>query len=86
MTRKLSLVAATIAAGVLCAASQGMATTAGSLGALKSVGVAQSSIEQAHFWHRTCRKGLNGYHKHVRGIGRVQCTNHVCKHGKCWWY
>ena len=86
MTRKLSLVAATIAAGLLCAASQGMATTAGPLGALKGVGAAQSNIEQAHFWHKTCRRGLHGWHKHVPGIGRVQCTNHICKHGKCWWY
>jgi len=86
MARKLSLVAAMVAVGVLSAASQGMATTAGSLGALKGVGAAQSSIEQAHFWHRTCRRGLHGWHKHVPGIGRVQCTNHVCKHGKCWWY
>jgi len=86
MTRKFSLVAATIAAGLLCAMSQGMATTAGSLGALKGVGATQSGIEQAHFWHKTCRRGLHGWHKHVPGIGRVQCTNHICKHGKCWWY
>lgn len=86
MARKLSLVAAMVAVGVLSAASQGIAATGGSLGALKSVGADQSTVEQAHFWHRTCRKGLNGWHKHVKGIGRVQCTNHVCKHGKCWWY
>jgi hypothetical protein len=85
MARKFALVAMALA-GVLGAASQGMATTAGPLGTLKSVGAAQSSIEQAHFWHRTCRKGLHGYHKHVPGIGRVQCSNHVCKRGKCWWY
>lgn len=86
MAGKFSLVALALAAGVLGAATQGMATTAGPLGALKSAGEAQSNIEQAHFWHRTCRKGLNGYHKHVKGIGRVQCTNHVCRRGKCWWY
>ena len=82
MARKLSLVAAMVAVGVFSAASHGIAAT----GALKSVGADQSTVEQAHFWHRTCRKGLNGWHKHVKGIGRVQCTNHVCKHGKCWWY
>ncbi|HET6388933.1 hypothetical protein [Hyphomicrobium sp.] len=86
MTGKFSLMLAVIAAGVLGAAAQGMATTAAPLGALKSAGEMKSSIEQAHFWHRTCRKGLHGYHKHIKGIGRVQCTNHVCKHGKCWWY
>ncbi|CAA2143593.1 hypothetical protein [Hyphomicrobium sp. ghe19] len=86
MARKLSLVAAMVAVGVLSAASQGIAATGGSLGALKGVGAAQSSVEKTHGWHRTCRRGLNGWHKHVPGIGRVQCTNHVCKHGKCWWY
>lgn len=86
MTRKLPLAAAVLAAGLLFTSVPGMATTGASLGALKDVGAAQSAIDKAHFWHRTCRRGLNGWHKHVPGVGRVQCTNHICKHGKCFWY
>jgi len=86
MTRKFLFAAAALAAGFAFATLPGSAATLGSVGAMKDVGKAQSNVEQTHGWHRTCRRGLNGYHKHVPGIGRVQCTNHVCKHGKCWWY
>ncbi|HML27456.1 MAG TPA: hypothetical protein PKE16_01200 [Hyphomicrobium sp.] len=78
MTVKLSLVAAAVAAGLLFASPSGMATTAGSLGTLKGVGAAQSNVEKTHGWHRTCRRGLNGYHRHVPGVGRIQCTARKC--------
>jgi hypothetical protein len=77
MIKKL-MFAATMGAGLFLAGSAGMATTAGSLGMLKGVGTAQSSVEKTHGWHRTCRRGLNGYHRHVPGVGRVQCTAHKC--------
>lgn len=88
MKKKIWLAAASLAAGIAFASIPAVsASNPSSLGALKTVGAAQSSnVTQAHFWHRTCRRGLNGWHKHVKGIGRVQCTNHVCKHGKCYWY
>jgi hypothetical protein len=78
MIGKFSVAAAAIAAGLLVASSAGMATSAGSLGALKDVGAAQSSVEKTHGWHRTCRRGLNGYHRHVPGVGRIQCTARKC--------
>jgi hypothetical protein len=87
MNLKLSLAAASLAAGLLIAAMPGMAAGTASLATLKTLGAEQhSAVEQAHFWHRTCRRGLNGWHKHVPGVGRVQCTNHTCRHGKCFWY
>lgn len=32
----------------------------------------------AHGWHRTCRHGLTDVHKHVKGVGRVECTTQRC--------
>ena len=32
----------------------------------------------AHGWHRTCRHGLTDVHKHVKGLGRVECTTQRC--------
>jgi hypothetical protein len=86
MNLKISLAAASLAAGLLAAALPGVAAGTAPLGALKAVGAEQSSVEQAHFWHRTCRRGLNGWHKHVPGVGRVECTNRVCRHGRCYWF
>jgi hypothetical protein len=31
-------------------------------------------VERTHGWHRTCKRGLNGWHRHVPGVGRIQCT------------
>jgi hypothetical protein len=79
MKLKISLTALALAAGVLLGALPGMATGIGPLSAVKDLGAAQSSIiEKTHGWHRTCQWGLNGWHKHVPGVGRVQCTNHKC--------
>jgi hypothetical protein len=87
MNLKLSLAGAALAAGVLFATMPAMAANMGSFGALNEVGAAQPSpVQKTWGWHRTCRRGLNGWHKHVKGIGRVQCTNHVCKRGKCRWF
>jgi hypothetical protein len=87
MKPKLWLAAASLAAGVAFAAMPASAASTASLGVLKEIGAAQSpAVTNVHFWHRTCRKGWNGWHKHVKGIGRVQCTNHVCKRGKCRWF
>jgi hypothetical protein len=35
-------------------------------------------VHQTHGWHRSCRRGLNGWHRHVRGVGRIQCTTRRC--------
>jgi hypothetical protein len=87
MKPKLWLAGASLAAGVAFASMPAISASNTSLGVLKDIGAAQSSsVTKAHFWHRTCRRGLNGWHKHVKGIGRVQCTNHVCKRGKCYWF
>lgn len=32
----------------------------------------------AHGWHRTCRHGLTDVHKHVKGVGRTECTTRRC--------
>ena len=79
MNVRLSLAAATFAAGILFAAVPGMATTdSASLQTLKTTGAAQSSnIEQAA-WRGRCWWGIGGWHKYVRGVGRVQCTTHRC--------
>jgi hypothetical protein len=92
MISKLTLSAATLAAAVFVATLPGSAATLGGLAPLKSIAAEQpSAVEQAHFWHRSCQAGLNGWHKHVKGVGRVQCTNHKCyikPNGKerCFWY
>ena len=72
---KFSLSALTIAAGLAFAALPGAATPAANLAPLKQLNLEQSSIvEKTHGWHRKCRRGLNGWHRHVPGVGRVQCT------------
>ena len=91
MIRKLSFAVAAIVAGLSIAGPSGVASTAGSLGVLKSVGAMQSNVQKTWGWHRTCRRGLNGYHKHVPGIGRVQCTAHRCSTNsqgvrRCRWF
>lgn len=75
MTTRLTIAAVAFAAGLACAAMPGSATPAGALSPLKQLNLEQSSIvEKTHGWHRKCRRGLNGWHRHVRGVGRVQCT------------
>jgi hypothetical protein len=88
MISKISLSAAVLAAAVVFAARPSVATPAASFSALKGTAASQPSIvDQAHFFHRTCRRGANGWHKHVRTVGRIQCTNQKCdKNGKCFWY
>jgi hypothetical protein len=88
MNFKLLLSAALLAAGVSLAAIPSQAGAIGGYNSIKTLGAEQpSNVEQAHFWHRTCRRGLNGWHKHVKGVGRVQCTNYVCRHGRhCRWF
>jgi hypothetical protein len=77
MNLKLTL-ASVVAAGVLAAALPVSAASLPNLSIMKDGVVAQSQIDQAHFAHRTCRKGLNGSHKHVKGVGRIQCTTAKC--------
>ena len=83
--------AAIAAAGLLSLSTPAGATPASGLAPLKPLALEQSNVEQAHFWHRRCRKGLTDWHKHVRGIGRVECTAHKCwktPHGytRCMWF
>ena len=87
MISKFSLSAATLAAAFFVATLPGSATTVGSPSLLKGAAAGQqSTVEKAHFWHHKCRWGLNSWHKHVPGVGRVQC---ICsKHddnGRCVW-
>jgi hypothetical protein len=75
MSLKTSLCAAALAATVAFAApTVNAASPASGLAPLKSIGLDQSNIEKTHGWHRRCRKGLNGWHRHVKGVGRIQCT------------
>ena len=92
MISKLSLSAVTLAAAVALAAIPVSATSVGGLAPLKGVAAGQQSlIEEVHGWHRKCHRGLNGFHKHIPGVGRVQCTNKKCytnSYGvtKCVWF
>lgn len=86
MKKNILLAAASFAAAIAFSSASANAASPASLSLLKDVSAQSSNVTQAHFWHRKCRRGLNGWHKHVKGIGRVQCTNHVCRHGKCYWY
>ena len=71
--------ATAISAGLALATTAGMAAAISNLGAIKNAGAAQSSlVEKTHGWHRTCMWGLNGWHRHIPGVGRVQCTTHKC--------
>jgi hypothetical protein len=45
---------------------------------MKNNAAAQSQIEKTHGWHRACHRGLNGWHKHAPGVGRIQCTTAKC--------
>lgn len=76
MTPKFTLAGAALAAAfAIATAAPGMAASpASALAPLKPIGLEQSQIEKTHGWHRRCRRGLNGWHRHVRGVGRIQCT------------
>ncbi len=79
MISKVTLSAAALAAALFAATLPGSATTVGNLAPLKGITAGQQSmVEETHGWHRKCWRGLNGWHKHVRGVGRVQCTNKKC--------
>jgi hypothetical protein len=60
MNRKMFLTVAGAAMGafmVFGSAQAAPATTTGSLDALKTLGVGQSQVEQAHCWRRCWRRG-----------------------------
>ena len=78
MISKFKLSAAIAAAGFLAVTLPVSATTIPNLNTVKDAAQLQSDIQKAHGWHRTCRKGLNGSHKHVKGVGRIQCTTAKC--------
>lgn len=75
MISKFTLAACTLAASAVFASAVTAAPGAG-LAPLK--GIQSSIVEEVHGWHRTCQRGLNGYHRHVKGVGRIQCTNRRC--------
>ena len=77
MKLRSSLAAAAFAIGVSCAAMPGMATTNASLQVLNASGTQSSLVEEAA-WRGRCWWGPGGWHKYVRGVGRVQCTSHKC--------
>ena len=85
MNFKITIAATIASAGLLAAAMSASAATLPSLSTLKDAAAAQSQVEQTHGWHRICRRGLNGWHKHVPGVGRVQCTTAKCYTNK-WGY
>lgn len=65
--------AALAAAFALAVAAPSMAAAPAALAPLKSLGLEQSNVEKTHGWHRRCRRGFSDWHKHVPGVGRVQC-------------
>jgi hypothetical protein len=79
MNFKLTLTAAFATAGLLAASFSATAAPLPNLSVLNQTAAAQSQIDQVHFAHRSCRKGLNGSHKHVKGVGRIQCTTAKCQ-------
>lgn len=78
MNAKLTITAALAAAGLMAASITATAAPMPNLNLLKDTATAQSQVEKTHGWHRQCRRGLNGWHKHVKGVGRVQCTTARC--------
>ncbi len=74
MLSKLTLTAAACAAIATLASTAGIAAPASGLTPLKTIGADQSNIEQVHGWHGKCRKGVGQWHRHVKSVGRVQCT------------
>lgn len=79
MISKLSLSALVLATGVAAAALPVSATTVGNLAPLKGITAGQATLlDEAHGFHKTCRRGLNGWHRHVPDVGRIQCTNRKC--------
>lgn len=74
MLSKVTLTAAAGAVALMLAASTGIAAPGANLAPLKTIAANQSIVEQTHGWHRKCRKGVSGWHRHVKGVGRIQCT------------
>ncbi len=66
-------------AALVFSAGASLAAPLPNLSTLNEAAASQSQIEQTHGWHRSCMRGLNGSHKHVRGVGRIQCGS-----AKCW--
>jgi hypothetical protein len=77
MKLKLSLAAATLAAGISFASIPGKATVGVSLQTLKTPAARSTLVDQAG-WRGRCWWGIGGWHKYVKGVGRVQCTSHKC--------
>ena len=87
---KVSLSLAAASAALLLALAPVSAAPSSPLSLLKGAAAQQSMVEQAHFFHRSCRKGLSDVHKHVRGVGRVTCHSRRCHTNslgveKCTW-
>lgn len=71
MFSKTTFAAVIAAAGLVALTAPSSATPGIKLGELKG---ASALVEPTHFTHRTCKRGLNGWHRHVPGVGRIQCT------------
>lgn len=87
---KVSLSLAAASAALLLALAPVSAAPSSPLSLLKGAAAQQSMVAQAHFFHRSCRKGLSDVHKHVRGVGRVTCHSRRCHTNslgveKCTW-
>ena len=87
---KVSLSLAAASAALLMALAPVSAAPSSPLSLLKGAAAEQSMVEQAHGWHRTCRKGFTDVHKHVKGVGRVTCHSRRCHTNslgveKCTW-
>lgn len=67
-----------LAAAAFSASGPATAAPGGALGALKAQTAEQSMVEKTHGWHRSCRRGLNGWHRHIPGVGRQQCSSRRC--------
>ena len=78
MSSKFTLSALLFAGGMLAVTLPVSATSLPNLSLLKVQALEQSQVQKTHGWHRSCRKGLNGSHKHVKGVGRIQCTTAKC--------
>ena len=78
MISKFTLSALVVAGGLLAWTLPVSATSLPNLSTMKNGAIEQSMVQKTHGWHRACRKGLNGSHKHVKGVGRIQCTTAKC--------
>lgn len=74
MKTKMIAVLAAMAFAVAAPSAQA-AGTVGGAGLKSAIAAEQSLAEKTHFRHRTCRRGVRGWHRHTRFGKRIRCKS-----------